>query len=355
MKALVLAGGHGTRLRPISHTMAKQLVPVANRPVLFYGLDAIRDAGITEVGMIVSDLDGDVAQAVGDGSAFGLSVTHLLQTDPLGLAHCVAVAEDFLGDDDFLMYLGDNVVAGGVSELVGQFQADQPDALVMVGKVAEPAEFGVAELGRDGRVVGVEEKSPHPRSDLALIGVYAFSPAVHTAVRSIKPSWRGELEITDAIGWLVGQGRDVHAHVCQSYWRDTGRVEDLLDCNRELLTQLKPRISGKVDDGSEIHGPVSVAEGAQVAGSRIVGPAIIGPGAVVTGSYVGPFTAVGAGCVLEDVGIEYSIVLDRSSVCSIRHIRGSLIGRDADIRPASPVPGGNQLVVGDHCRVLIQT
>jgi glucose-1-phosphate thymidylyltransferase len=354
MKALVLAGGTGLRLRPISHTMPKQLVPVANKPVLYYGLEALSAAGITEVGMIVSSNDRGIRAATGDGSQFGLQITYIEQDEPLGLAHCVVIARDFLGDDDFLMYLGDNVVPDGISTLVERFRARRSDAMVLLGPVPNPTEYGVAEVDSDGRVLGLEEKSPTPISDLAMIGIYAFTPAIHRAVRSIEPSWRGELEITHAIQWLVDNDSEVRAHIFQGYWQDTGRVSTLLDCNREILTGLTADVRGKVDTETEIAGPVVVGEGAQVIRSRIIGPAVVGENTVVTDSYVGPYTSIGDDCVLENAGIEYSIVLERSSLSAVRNVRESLIGRGVDVRPAPLVGGAHQLVVGDDSRVLIE-
>jgi glucose-1-phosphate thymidylyltransferase len=232
MKALVLSGGAGTRLRPITHTSAKQLLPVANKPVLFYGLEAIRDAGITEVGLVVGDTADAIKDAVGDGSAFGLTTTYIRQTAPLGLAHAVLVARDFLGDDDFVMYLGDNFIVGGITPLVKEFRAQGPDAQIMLTQVPDPREFGVAELDGTGQVIGLEEKPQQPKSDLALVGVYIFSPSVHEAVRNLQPSWRGELEITEAIQWLIDHGQAVRSSVISGYWKDTGNVADMLEVNR---------------------------------------------------------------------------------------------------------------------------
>lgn len=271
MKALVLSGGAGTRLRPLTHTSAKQLVPVANKPVLFYGLEAIADAGITEVGIVVGDTADEIMQAVGDGSKFGLTVTYIPQDAPLGLAHAVLIARDFLADDDFVMYLGDNFIVGGISSLVDAFRAQRPAAQILLTQVPDPRQFGVAEFGADGRVIGLEEKPEAPKSDLALVGVYLFTPAVHEAVRAITPSWRGELEITHALQWLIDQRCDVRSTTISGYWKDTGNVGDMLEVNRSVLEQTEPRIEGDVDDTSEIIGRVQIDEGARVSGSRIVG------------------------------------------------------------------------------------
>src|SRR5690349_12567801 len=293
MKALVLSGGSGTRLRPITHTSAKQLVPVANKPVLFYGLEAIAAAGVTDVGIIVGDTAPAIEAAVGDGSKFGIKATYIRQTAPLGLAHAVLVARDFLGDDDFVMYLGDNFIVGGITDLVEEFTATRPDARIMLARVSDPSSFGVAELDEvSGRVKNLEEKPKQPKSDLALVGVYLFTPAIHEAVASLKPSWRGELEITEAIQWLLDNGRTVNSTTITGYWKDTGNVTDMLEVNRLVLESLEPRLDGEVDAESEIIGRVVVEAGASVRGSRVVGPAIIGAGSRISGAYVGPFTAI---------------------------------------------------------------
>jgi glucose-1-phosphate thymidylyltransferase len=353
VKALVLSGGAGTRLRPITHTSAKQLVPVANKPVLFYGLEAIADAGITDVGIVVGDTAPEIEKAVGDGAQFGIHVTYIRQDAPRGLAHAVLIARDFLQDDDFVMYLGDNFIVGGINDLVETFRATRPDAQIMLTKVGDPRAFGVAELDNDGNVVGLEEKPKQPKSDLALVGVYLFTPAVHEAVRALKPSWRGELEITEAIQWLLDQGRPVRSTTITGYWKDTGNVTDMLEVNRLVLESLEPRIDGTVDEDCEIIGRVAVEAGARVAGSRIVGPVIIGAGSTVTNSYIGPFTAIEGGCSLDDSEIEYSIVLSRASIRGVRRIEASLIGRETEVTPAPRVPRAHRLVLGDHSKVQI--
>ena len=355
MKALVLSGGSGSRLRPITHTSAKQLVPVANKPVLFYGLEAIRDAGITEVGMVVGDTEPAIRAAVGDGSAFGLAVTYLRQDAPLGLAHAVLIAREFLGGEDFVMYLGDNFIVGGITGLVEEFRAGRPDAQIMLTKVADPRQFGVAELDGAGEVVGLEEKPEAPKSDLALVGVYIFTPAVHEAVAALRPSRRGELEITEAIAWLIDHGRKVRSTAVTGYWKDTGNVTDMLEVNRMVLEGLAPRCDGVVDGASELIGRVAVEAGAQVTGSRIVGPVVIGAGSRVSGSYVGPFTSVAPGCVIADSEIEYSIVLAGASIRGVRRVEASLIGHHVEVTPAPRVPRAHRLVLGDHSKVQISS
>jgi glucose-1-phosphate thymidylyltransferase len=355
VKALVLAGGSGTRLRPITHTSAKQLVPVANKPVLFYGLEAIAAAGIREIGIVVGDTQAEIEAAVGDGSALGLQVTYIRQHAPLGLAHAVLIARDYLGDDDFVMYLGDNFILGGINGIVDRFVHDRPSAQIMLTRVGDPRQFGVAELDAGGRVVGLEEKPATPKSDLALVGVYLFTSAIHEAVGELKPSWRGELEITDAIQWLIQEGHGVESTVISGYWKDTGNVTDMLEVNRLVLESLDGRVDGRVDGASELIGRVVVEPGAVVERSRIVGPAIIGAGARILDSYVGPFTSIAADCVVSGSEIEYSIVLPRSSISGVSRIEASLIGHDVEVTPAPNTPRAHRLVLGDHSKVQISS
>ncbi|MER7482724.1 glucose-1-phosphate thymidylyltransferase [Streptomyces sp. NPDC126510] len=353
MKALVLSGGAGTRLRPITHTSAKQLVPVANKPVLFYGLESIAEAGITEVGMVVGETAAEIQEAVGDGSKFGLDVTYIPQERPLGLAHAVLIARDYLGDDDFVMYLGDNFIVGGITGLVDEFRGNRPDAQILLTRVADPRAFGVAELDPSGQVIGLEEKPDQPKSDLALVGVYMFTPLIHEAVRAVEPSWRGELEITHAIQHLIDTRADVRSTVIKGYWKDTGNVGDMLEVNRTVLEAVERRIDGDVDDGSETIGRVVLEEGARIVGSRVVGPVVIGSGTVVSNSYIGPFTSVAENCRITDSELEFSIVLRDSSIQGVGRIESSLIGRHVEVTPAPSVPSAHRLVLGDHSKVQI--
>ncbi|GAA3073090.1 glucose-1-phosphate thymidylyltransferase [Streptomyces olivoverticillatus] len=354
MKALVLAGGTGSRLRPITHTSAKQLVPVANKPVLFYGLEAIRDCGIRDVGIIVGETAAEVRAAVGDGSRFGLSVTYIPQAEPLGLAHCVLIARDYLADDDFLMYLGDNFVIARHPQLRRRLPrpaARRPDPADQ-GRRPHPVRRGRTECGGAGDR-GRGEAEPSPRATSPSSASTCSPPLVHEAVRTLRPSHRGELEITDAVQVLIREHADVSSHVITGYWKDTGRVEDMLECNRMVLENIEPRLRGTADDDSEIVGRVDVAEDVVITRSRLVGPLTIGPGAVVTDSYVGPFTSIGPGCRLEGTEIEYSIVMDRSSIRGVPGIRDSLIGKDVEVSPAAFAPRAHQLIVGDHSRVRL--
>ena len=349
----MLAGGSGTRLRPITHTSSKQLVPVANKPILFYGLEAIAEAGITEVGIIVGDTADEIKGAVGDGSGFGLDVTYIPQSAPLGLAHAVLIAKPFLGDDDFVMYLGDNFVLDGITDVVDEFRKDRCDAQILLTRVPDPSAFGVAVVDESGKVLDLQEKPRLPRSDLAVAGVYLFTPLIHDAVRAIKPSPRGELEITDALRWLVEQDYAVRSTVITGYWKDTGNVNDMLEVNRTLLERLETRIDGDVDEASEIIGRVQIAAGTRVRNSRIVGPAVIGAGSVITDSYIGPSTSVAENCRITESEIEFSIVLRDSSFDRIRRVEASLIGRNVQVTLAPRLPAAHRFVIGDHGRVQI--
>uniref|UniRef100_A0AAU3GTC4 Glucose-1-phosphate thymidylyltransferase n=1 Tax=Streptomyces sp. NBC_01401 TaxID=2903854 RepID=A0AAU3GTC4_9ACTN len=352
MKALVLAGGLGTRLRPFSHSMPKQLIPIANKPVLVHVLEDLRAVGIKKIGIIVGDRAAEIAAVLGDGSALGVEITYVRQDKPLGLAHCVRIARGFLGDDDFVMYLGDNMLAEGLHHMVEEFEACRPSAQVVVHKVADPRAFGVAEVDENGGVVRLVEKPQEPRSDLAVIGVYIFTSAVHAAVDAIGPSARGELEITDALQWLVSSGADVRARIYSGYWKDTGRVEDVLDCNRELLDRLLPSVLGDVDSVSVLEGSVVIEAGARVVRSRVIGPVVIGAGSLVEDSRIGPHTAIGRDCVLKEAGVGYSIMLDGARVQRVDGISSSVVGRDASVYSATPAHCG-RLVVGDHSMVEV--
>jgi len=360
VKGLILSGGAGTRLRPITHTSAKQLVPVANKPILFFGLEDMAEAGITEVGIIVGDTRAEIAEAVGDGSAFGLKVTYLPQEAPLGLAHCVLIARDFLGDDDFVMYLGDNLLRQGIAEFVEAFEADRhrtraddvtldpPAAQILLAHVHDPQRFGVAEIGGDGEVRRLVEKPEQPPSDLALVGVYLFDPSIHDAVRAIEPSARGELEITDAIQWLIDNGHRVRHEVVDGWWIDTGKLDPLLEGNRLVLETLEPRVDGSVDDLSHLAGRVVIEEGARIENSTVRGPAIIGKRTVVRDSYVGPYTSIYDDCEITNTEIGHSIVLEQSVISDIPRLTDSLVGKEAVVRRSEARPRANRLMVGDH-------
>ncbi|MBX3285605.1 MAG: glucose-1-phosphate thymidylyltransferase [Actinobacteria bacterium] len=361
MKGLILAGGSGTRLRPITHTGAKQLVPVANTPILFYGLQHLADAGIREVGIVTGDTGEEIRAAVGDGSTWGLEVTYLPQEAPLGLAHAVLIARDFLGDDDFVMYLGDNLLRDGIVPFVEGFEAARAAdatsaaAQILLAPVPDPQRFGVAELGDDGSVVALVEKPEVPPSDLALVGVYLFDPTIHEAVRAIEPSDRGELEITDAIQWLIDAGHRVRHEILHGWWLDTGKLTPLLEANRLLLEIVEPANAGEVDEHSQLDGRVAIAEGAVITNSVIRGPVVIGVGTVVTDSYIGPFTSVDRDCIVEGSELEHSIVLAGSRISNVPRVIDSLIGRDAVVARSEQRPRANRFLVGDHCQIFIDT
>jgi glucose-1-phosphate thymidylyltransferase len=356
VKALILAGGAGTRLRPITHTRAKQLVPVANKPILFYGLEAMAEAGIKAVGMIVGDTEGEVRAAVGDGSRWGLDITYIPQSAPLGLAHCVLIAREFLENDDFVMYLGDNLIRQGVKDFVDRFEVERRQfepaaAHILLAHVPDPQRFGVAELDGDGQVVQLVEKPADPKSDLALVGVYLFGAAIHDAVAAIDPSERGELEITDAIQWLVDHGHRVRSEILQGWWIDTGKLTPLLEANRLILETLERRIDGTVDADSRVEGRVVIEAGAIVEHSQIRGPAIIGAGSRIVRSFVGPFTAIDEGCQILYSEVEHSVILARTRVDHVGRLEDSLLGRDVVVTRSALLPRATRLMVGDDCQI----
>jgi glucose-1-phosphate thymidylyltransferase len=365
MKALILAGGAGTRLRPITHTSAKQLVPVANKPILFYGLEAMAEAGIKQVGMIVGDTAREVMAAVGDGAAWGLEVTYLHQEAPLGLAHCVLIARDFLADDDFVMYLGDNLIRQGVKPFVDRFQAQRhraaaptldgetvaPAAQILLAKVPDPHRFGVAELDADGRVIRLVEKPALPPSDLALVGVYVFDPTIHEAVRAIQPSGRGELEITDALQWLIDHDHVVRSDLLEGWFIDTGKLTPLLEANRLVLETLTRRIDGDVDEESQIDGRVVIEAGAVLQRARVRGPAIIGERSRIVDSFIGPFTAIDHDCLIQHSEVEHSVILAGSQVIDAGRLEDCLLGREVEVTRSQRRPRATRLMVGDHCQI----
>jgi glucose-1-phosphate thymidylyltransferase len=309
LKGLILSGGAGTRLRPITHTSAKQLVPVANKPVLFYGIEALVDAGVKQIGIIIAPETGEeIRQAAGDGAQFGAEITYIVQDEPAGLAHAVLTAEQFIDGSPFVMYLGDNLLADGLRGLVASFRESEPDALILLTPVEEPEHYGVAELDGE-RVVRLVEKPKDPPSNLALVGVYLFQPAIFEAARALKPSWRGELEITEAIQSLIEDGHKVQSEVVSGWWKDTGQLADMLEANRLVLEELETRIDGEVDADSKVEGRVVVEAGARLSGSTVRGPAVIGAGAKIEGAYVGPYTSIGENVRICRSEIEHSIVL----------------------------------------------
>jgi glucose-1-phosphate thymidylyltransferase len=368
VKGLILSGGAGTRLRPITHTSAKQLVPVANKPILFYGIEDMARAGIEEIGIVVGETRDEIVAAVGDGSRFGVRVTYLPQAEPLGLAHAVLIAADFLGDDDFVMYLGDNLLRQGIGTFVEAFERDRraaaspalgaevdaPSAQILLAHVADPERFGVAELNASGEVVRLVEKPPVPPSDLALVGVYLFDRTIHEAVRAISPSARGELEITDAIQWLIDHGRRVRHEVVDGWWIDTGKLAPLLEGNRLILETITSRVDGTVDGDSRIEGRVVIEEGATLINSTVRGPAIVGRDTVVRDSYIGPYTSVYFGCEIVNTEIEHSVVLEQSRIEGVPRMQDSLIGKQVVVTRSEARPKATRLMLGDHSVVDLE-
>ena len=352
MKALVLSGGKGTRLRPITYTSAKQLLPVANKPILFYGLEAIRDAGISDVGIVVGETHEEIERAVGDGSAFGLKVAYIQQPEPLGLAHAVQISQGYLGEDDFVMYLGDNLIIGGISSLVEAFRTNKPNCQILLAQVRNPEQFGVAEIS-EGRVVSLEEKPKSPKSDLALVGVYMFDRNVFEAVNNIKPSWRNELEITDAIQYLVEHGYEVHPHLISGWWKDTGKLEDILEANRMLLDALAERVESPLTR-SRTEGRVRIEPGCTIEDSLIRGPTIIGSGCTIVNAYVGPYTSVSPHVTLRQCEVEHSIILSECQISGIRHsIVDSLLGRNVVIEASEQRPSAHRFMLGDNSAIRL--
>ena len=353
MKGLVLSGGAGTRLRPITHTSAKQLVPVANKPVLFYGLEAMRAAGIVDVGIVVGETRAEIEAAVGDGSRFGLKVTYLPQEAPLGLAHAVLIAEEFLGDSPFVMYLGDNLLKEGITPFVREFERNAPDALILLQQVKDPSSYGIAELDGDGRVARLVEKPAEPRSDLALVGVYLFTPAVFESVKAIAPSARGELEITDAIQHMIDRGLRVEPHTVKGWWKDTGKLEDMLEANRLILSTIESDVRGEVV-ASTLEGAVQVGEGSLIERCTLRGPVVIGAGCRLSDTFVGPYTAISDGVVVEHAEIEHSIILENSRISRLgARMSDSLIGRDCVIAHSEALPVAYRFMVGDSSQIGI--
>jgi glucose-1-phosphate thymidylyltransferase len=354
MRGLILSGGKGTRLRPLTYTQAKQLVPVANKPVLFYGIEALKQAGIKEIGIIVGETKEEIKQVVGDGIRWDLSITYIEQEEPLGLAHAVKVSEEFLKKEPFVMYLGDNILKSGITSLVEEFQRKKPNSLILLTEVENPQMFGVAEL-EDGRVVRLVEKPQKPASNLALVGVYMFDEHIFEAVNAIQPSWRNELEITDAIQYLVEHGYEVHPHLVTGWWKDTGKIEDILDANRLILETVSGVNRGHVDDASRINGQVVIEEGVDIRNSVIRGPAIIGENSQISDSYIGPFTSIQNDCKIAHTEIEHSIVLEKSEIIEVgSRIDESLIGREVKIFKCPPKPSVYRFMVGDRSEIGIK-
>jgi glucose-1-phosphate thymidylyltransferase len=354
LKGLILSGGAGTRLRPITHTSAKQLVPVANKPVLFYGIEALVDAGVEEIGIIIAPETGDeIRAAAGDGSDFGAKITYIVQDRPAGLAHAVLTAADFIGDSPFVMYLGDNLLRDGLRSLVATFRAGEPHALILLTPVDDPQSYGVAELDGE-RIVRLIEKPKEPPSNLALVGVYLFTSAIFEAARGLEPSWRGEYEITEAIQALIDDGHKVQSEVVRGWWKDTGQLADMLEANRLVLEELETKLEGEIDESSRVEGRVVLEPGASLTRSVVRGPAVIGAGACIEDAYIGPYTSIGAGVHVRRSEVEHSIVLADSVVEDLEtRMEASLLGRNVKLTRSAGVPKTLRLLVGDNCEIEI--
>ena len=351
MKALILSGGKGTRLRPLTYTSAKQLVPVANKPVIVRVIETVRAAGITDVGIVVGDTAADIQRAIGDGSRWGINVEYIRQSAPLGLAHAVLESEAWLGDSRFVMFLGDNVIQGGINQLISEFAESDWNAQVVLTRVAEPQHYGVAMI-EDGQIQRLIEKPRQPPSDLALVGIYMFDHHILEAVHAIQPSWRGEYEITDAIQWMIDHGYRVHPYIHTGWWIDTGKTVDMLAANVRVLDEIEPYCAGYIDRDSAVSGKVTIEKGAEIINSVIRGPAIIGEETRIVNSYVGPFTSIYHHCVVENSEIEHSIILEN---CEIRdlpaRLEDSLIGRNVVIGRSPVKPKAYKMTLGDHSQV----
>ena len=356
MKGLILSGGKGTRMRPITHTSAKQLLPVANKPILFYAVEALKSAGIVDLGIIISPETGDeVKNIVGDGSRWGIKITYILQAEPKGLAHAVKTGADFLGDSPFVMYLGDNLIEDGVGPLVERFNEGHADAFILLKEVSNPSSFGVAQLNGDGRILCLEEKPAKPKSNLALVGVYLFNKTIHQAIDEIKPSRRGELEITDAIQRLIDTKHHVDSHILKSWWLDTGKKDDMLEANRVVLDEMtEVSMEGTVDDKTRISGRCHVGAGTVLKNCTVRGPAVIGANCCLEDSYVGPFTSIGDGAKVTHAEIEHSILREN---CNILEFHGrvvdSLIGVNVELTRSHAKPVAFRLMLGDDSKVEV--
>lgn len=354
MKGLILSGGKGSRLYPLTYTNAKQLIPVANKPVLFRVIECIRDAGIDDIGIVIGDTGPKIKKAVGNGDRWGVKITYIPQDQPLGLAHAVKVSQDFLGDDRFVMFLGDNVIEGGISTLISQFAESSWNSQIVLTRIPNPQDYGVAELNDDGTIKRLIEKPKEPPSDLALVGIYMFDKNIFEAVNGITPSWRGELEITDAIQWLLDHNHSVHPYIHEGWWIDTGQPGDMLEANDLVLEEIDYEVEGYVDRDSQIGRRVRVERGAEIINSVVRGPAIIGEDARIINSYIGPFTSIGHGVIIENSEVEHSMVLEHSQIRDIdTRIQDSLIGRNATITRSPIKPKALKFTLGDNSNIGI--
>lgn len=356
MKALILSGGAGTRLRPLTHTNAKQLLPIANKPIIFYGIEAIASAGVKDFGIIVGDTAADVMREVGDGSRWGVRITYIKQDAPLGLAHAVKISRDFIKDDPFIMFLGDNVLKGGIPEFVQKFKKNKPDALILLTKVPNPQQFGVAEIGGKGEILKLVEKPKHPKSDLALVGVYLFDKKIFDAVNAIKPSPRGELEITDAIQWLLDKGYPVEHHLVTGWWKDTGKPIDLIEANQLILETIESDIQGDVDDESKLNGDVVIGKGTKIVESVINGPSVIGENSNIVNSVIGPNASIDSGVTVVNSKVRNSIIMEGVTISDIHDvIDESIVGKGVSVISSKCKMGAHRFIIGDKSEIILSS
>ncbi|MBU1298172.1 MAG: glucose-1-phosphate thymidylyltransferase [Bacteroidetes bacterium] len=354
MKALIASGGRGTRLRPITHTQNKHLIPIANKPILHYAIEGVVNAGIKQIGIVVNADNDEVQQAIGDGSRWGVKITHIPQDAPLGLAHVVKIAEPFIGKDDFIFYLGDNMVVGGVKRFIQEFKKSNYNCWLTLAKVKNPERFGVPEINSRGRIIGVEEKPKKPKSNYAVSGIYIYDSNIFKACDSIQPSARGELEISDAHQWLINHKYKVGYSEITGWWKDTGKPADLLEANRLILDNQEVKIEGEVDKASVVVGKVVLGKGSKIINSVVRGPAIIGNNCVIENSYIGPFTSIGDRTLVKNSEVEYSIVLRDCKIIDVKiRIEGSLLGNDVEIVEANNKPHVHRFMIGDQSRVEV--
>lgn len=355
IKGLILSGGNGTRLRPITYTGAKQLVPIANKPILFYGIESMVEAGITDIGIVVGSTSNEIKQAVGDGSRLGASVTYIHQHSPLGLAHCVSIAEEFLGDSDFVMYLGDNMLQKSIRDFYEPifYAQSKPSASILVKKVDNPENFGVAEIDESGKLVSLEEKPQSPKSDLAMVGVYFFTKDIHEAISNTHISARGEYEITDAIQNLIDSGKSVTCHKLDGWWIDTGKKDPLLECNRLVLDTIERDIKPNSLNTFTAEGRVVVGN-SHIYNSRIVGPVSIADGCLIKDAYIGPYTSIGRSCVIENAEIQNSVLLGNNIIRDVGRISDSLIGKGALVKRSTNKPSSIKLLISDQSVVEVE-
>ena len=353
MKALILAGGKGTRLKPLTNTCAKQVLPVANQPIIHYVLEQIAEAQISQIGVVVSpETQNLIKEVIGDGARWEVKITYILQPEPKGIAHAVMISRDFLDDSPFLVFLGDNLIEGGISEFVQRFVFSKPEAFILLKSVKDPRLFGVAELDDKGEVLKLTEKPKEPKTNLALVGVYLFSPIIHQEIAKIKPSWRGELEITDAIQKLIESGARVQSHILEGWWLDTGKKDDLLEANRIVLEKLlKGEVKGTIDSRSRITGRIEIREGTRVENSLLRGPLSIAGDCFIRDSILGPYASIGKGTVIEDSKVDHSVIMDNCHIHGTTHITDSLIGQNTEITRSSQKSRATRLFIGDDARI----